>query len=122
MNVAAPKTGLMRLPSWAAAFVALVCVAILGMSGWREWSSRQARLQAAEVEMSNLARSMTQHAEDTIDLLDASILGVVVRLETDGTGQDSLSKLENVLLARTAGLKRIRDLTIFDETGLRIGK
>jgi diguanylate cyclase (GGDEF)-like protein/PAS domain S-box-containing protein len=120
MDVAAPKTGLIRLPSWAAAFVALVCVAILGMSGWREWSSREGRLKAAEVEMSNLARSMTQHAEDTIDLLDASILGVVVRLETDGTGQDSLSKLRKILLARKAGLKRIRDLTIFDETGLRI--
>jgi diguanylate cyclase (GGDEF)-like protein/PAS domain S-box-containing protein len=120
MDIAAPKTGLTRLPSWAAAFVALVCVAILGMSGWREWSSRQGRLNAAEVEMSNLARSMTQHAEDTIDLLDASILGVVVRLETDGTGQDSLSKLQKVLVARKAGLKRIRDLTIFDETGVRI--
>jgi diguanylate cyclase (GGDEF)-like protein/PAS domain S-box-containing protein len=120
MDVAVPKTGPMRLPSWAAAFVALVCVAILAMSGWREWSSRGGRLKAAEVEMSNLARSMTQHAEDTVDLLDASILGVVVRLETDGTGQDSLSKLQKILVARKAGLKRIRDLTIFDETGRRL--
>ena len=114
------KTGLTRLPLWAAAFVALVCVAILGMSGWREWSSRGDRLRAAEVEMSNLARSMTQHAEDTIDLLDASILGVVVRLETDGTGPESLSKLQKVLVARKAGLKRIRELIIFDENGFRI--
>jgi diguanylate cyclase (GGDEF)-like protein/PAS domain S-box-containing protein len=120
MNAAAHKTGSTRLPLWAAAFVALICVAILGMSGWREWSSRQATLEAAEVEMSNLARSMTQHAEDTVDLLDASILGVVVRLETDGTGSESLSKLEKILVARKAGLKRIRDLAIFDETGIRI--
>jgi diguanylate cyclase (GGDEF)-like protein/PAS domain S-box-containing protein len=120
MNLAAHKTGPTRLPLWAAAFVALVCVAILGMSGVREWSSRQGRLKAAEVEMSNLARSMTQHAEDTFDLLDASIVGVVARLETDGTGPESLLKLQKIFVARKAGLKRIRDLSIFDENGIRI--
>ena len=120
MQVAAYRAGQTRLPLWVAAFVALVCLAILGMSGWREWSSRQGTLRAAEAEMSNLARSMTQHAEDTIDLMDASILGVVFRLEADGTDPESLAKLQKILLGRKASLRRIRDLIIFDESGLRI--
>ena len=45
MDAAPHKLGLSRLSILAAAFVALVCVAILGMSGWREWSARAAILK-----------------------------------------------------------------------------
>jgi len=40
MDAPGQKAGLMRLPFRAAAFVALVCIAILGISGAREWSAR----------------------------------------------------------------------------------
>jgi diguanylate cyclase (GGDEF)-like protein/PAS domain S-box-containing protein len=106
-----------RLPLRAAGFVALICVVILGMSGWREWSSRANRLKAAEVEMANLARSLTQHAEDSLELLDTGIIGVVSRLETDGTGPETLAKLHKVLAARKEGLKRIYGIVITDENG-----
>ncbi|HEY0912985.1 MAG TPA: diguanylate cyclase, partial [Bradyrhizobium sp.] len=74
------------MPIWTTSFVALICVGILGMSGWRELDSRASTLKNAETEMANLARSLTQHAEDTFDLLDASIIGVATRLELEGTG------------------------------------
>jgi diguanylate cyclase (GGDEF)-like protein/PAS domain S-box-containing protein len=117
MDVVAHRIGLARLPLWAGAFVALVCVAILGMSGWREWSSREASLKAAEVDLANLAHSLTQHAEDSFDLMDASIVGVVSRLEMDGTGPATLSSLQKVLVARKASLARIYGLVVTDETG-----
>lgn len=85
MDVVNHRAGLRRLPLRAAAFVVLTCTAILGVSGWREWSSREARLKGAEAEMANLARSLTQHAEDSLDLLDSGVVGVVSRLEIDGT-------------------------------------
>ena len=28
------------LPLWAAGFVVLICAAILGLSGWREWEAQ----------------------------------------------------------------------------------
>jgi diguanylate cyclase (GGDEF)-like protein/PAS domain S-box-containing protein len=117
MNAAQSKTGLTPLPLLAASFVVLVCVAILGMSGWREWTSRALSLKAAEVEMANLARSLTQHAEDSFDLLDSSILGAINRLETDGTGPETLSKLKKVLVLRKAALPRIYNIVIGDESG-----
>lgn len=117
MRAAPHKIGLTRLPFRAAAFVALICVAILGMSGWREWISREASLQAAEVDMANLARSLTQHAEDSFALMDTGIVGVVSRLETDGTSPETLSKLRKVLVARKEGLKRIYGIVICDEKG-----
>jgi diguanylate cyclase (GGDEF)-like protein/PAS domain S-box-containing protein len=90
---------------------------ILGLSGWREWNSRASDLKNAEIEMANLARSLTQHAEDTFELLDASIIGVATRLELEGTGPAAISKLQTILESRKAGLKRIHGLFIYDESG-----
>ena len=117
MDAAPLKIGLARLPFRAASFVALVCVAILGMSAAREWSAREAALKVAEVDQANLARSLTQHAEDSFDLLDTSILGAVSRLETDGTDPRTLSKLRDILVARKAASKRVSGLGIVDEHG-----
>jgi len=117
MDAAPQKIGLSRLPFRAAAFVALVCVAILGMSAAREWSARETTLKVAEVQLANLARSLIQHAEDSFDLLDTSILGVVGRLEADGSNPATLSKLQDILVARKAASKRVSALGIVDERG-----
>ena len=87
------------------------------MSAAREWSAREAALKVAEVDQANLARSLTQHAEDSFDLLDTSILGAVSRLETDGTGPATLSKLQDILVARKAASIRVNGLGIADEHG-----
>src|SRR5476649_1039941 len=77
-----------------------------------EWKARADILKDVEVDMANLARSLTQHAEDSLDLLDASILGAVGRLETDGVGPEVLPKLQKVLVARKVALQRIHGLVI----------
>jgi diguanylate cyclase (GGDEF)-like protein/PAS domain S-box-containing protein len=117
MTTVSSKAVPTRLPTLAMAFVALVCVVILGISGLREWSARAAALQQAEINMANLARSLTQHAEDSFDLLDTGILGVVSRLESDGTDPETLLKLRKVLVARKEGSKRIHGIVICDENG-----
>jgi len=109
--------GQTRLPLWAAAFVALACVAILALSGWREWSSRQIDLKNAEVDVANLARSLTQHAEDTFELADTVLVGLVDRLETDGTGSAAIAKIQKFLPLRKSAGKRIRGIFVYDETG-----
>jgi diguanylate cyclase (GGDEF)-like protein/PAS domain S-box-containing protein len=106
-----------RLPLRAAGFVALICVVILAISGLREWSSRAQVLKTAEVELGNLARSLTQHAEDSFDLMDASILGVVLALQNDGINTETISRLRKIMIARKASLKRVHGLLIADENG-----
>ena len=86
------KVGLSRLPIWTAAFVALICVGILGLSGWREWNSRASNLKNAEI-------------------------GVATRLELEGTGAAAISRLQTILESRKAGLKRIHGLFIYNESG-----
>jgi diguanylate cyclase (GGDEF)-like protein/PAS domain S-box-containing protein len=117
MDTASYKSAQTILAPLAAAFVALVCFSILGLSFYREWSARAAVLAAAEVQLANLSRSMMQHAEDSVDLLDTGIVGIVSRLETDGTDPPTLAKLRKVMEARKADLDRIFNIVILDETG-----
>lgn len=117
MDVVSQRAGWSRLPLRAAAFVVLTCTAILGVSGWREWSAREAVLKGAETEMANVARSLTQHAEDSLDLLDSGVVGVVSRLEMDGTDPATIGKLRNLLEARKKAVARIHSLAIIDDKG-----
>ncbi|WP_407117326.1 diguanylate cyclase [Bradyrhizobium sp. LMG 9283] len=117
MSAATQRAGWSRLPLRAAAFVVLTCTTILGVSGWREWAARDAVLKAAETEMANVARSLTQHAEDSLDLLDSGVVGVVSRLEMDGTGPATIAKLGNLLEARRRAIARIHSLAIIDDQG-----
>jgi diguanylate cyclase (GGDEF)-like protein/PAS domain S-box-containing protein len=106
-----------HLPIRAAAFVVLVCVAILALSGWREWTSRVTELKNSETDMSNLARSLAQHADDTLELTDAVLIGMVDRLETDGTDPVAIARLQAFLDLRKATLARIRGLFVYGDDG-----
>ncbi|MDA9468353.1 diguanylate cyclase [Bradyrhizobium sp. CCBAU 53415] len=114
---ATQRAGWSRLPLRAAAFVALTCATILGVSGWREWAAREAVLKGAETEMANVARSQIQHAEDSLDLLDSGVVGVVSRLEMDGAGSATIAKLRTLLDVREKAIPRIHSLAIIDDQG-----
>ncbi|MCK1732392.1 diguanylate cyclase [Bradyrhizobium sp. 138] len=105
-----------RLTFWASVFVAVACVAIVAVSGWREWSSRQATLKSSETDMANLARSLTQHADDTFELTDTVLNVLVGQLELEGTGPTAIAKIQ-AFLSRRKAANRIRAVFIYDETG-----
>jgi hypothetical protein len=83
MTLGRHDASLRRLPFVAAAFVILVCLAIVVISGWREWLSRQAALDIAEVDVANLGQSLAQHAEDTLEMADYLVVGIANQLEAD---------------------------------------
>jgi diguanylate cyclase (GGDEF)-like protein/PAS domain S-box-containing protein len=111
------ELGKTRLPLWVAGFVALACIAILALSVWREGESRKADLRHAEVEVANLARSLAQHAEDTFELADTILAGMVDRMEVGGTTPDGLEKIQAFLKARKYNRQRIRGIFVYDDTG-----
>lgn len=114
--VTSRELGKTRLPLWAAGFVVLICVAILGLSAWREWETRNADLRNAEINVANLAHSLIQHADDTFELVDTILVGLVHRLEIDGTGPDTITKLQAYLPTRKSS-DRIRGIFVYDATG-----
>lgn len=114
--VTSRELGKAHLPLWAAGFVALICVTILGLSAWREWESRNAELRNAEIDVTNLAHSLIQHADDTFELADTILVGLVHRLELDGLDPDTIAKLQTYLPTRKSS-DRIRGIFVYDETG-----
>ncbi|RXT49209.1 sensor domain-containing diguanylate cyclase [Bradyrhizobium betae] len=110
------ELGKTRLPLWAAGFVVLICVAILGLSVWREWEARNAELRNAEVDVANVAHSLIQHADDTFELADTILVGLAHRLDLDGMGPDTIAKLQAYLPTRKSS-DRIRGIFVYDETG-----
>jgi Cache domain len=111
------ELGKALVPLRVAGFVALACLAIMALSGWREWESREVDLRNAEVDMANLARSLTQHAEDTFDLADTILTGMVDRMEIGGTTPAAVAKIQTFLQARKYNRQRIRGIFVYDETG-----
>lgn len=105
-----------RLTLWASAFVAVACLAMVALSGWREWSSRQTLLKGSETDMANLTRSVTQHADDTFELADTVLNVLVGQLELEGTSPAAIAKIQTFLSRRKAA-NRIRAVFVYDETG-----
>ena len=111
------EQGRIRLRVWAGSFVVLVCVAILGLSGWGEWSARDAELRNAGVDMANLAQALAQHANDTFELTENVLTSTVRGLEIEGTGIEAVARLQTFIDRRKLGRGRIRGLFICDENG-----
>lgn len=117
MNSSRGNRGRIHLPIWAGAFVALVCVTILALSGWREWSTRDVKLKNTEIEMANLAQSLVQHADDTFELAGGMLSGLVHRLELDGAGPEAIMRLQTFIGLLKPQLGRVRGLFVYEETG-----
>ncbi|HWW04408.1 diguanylate cyclase [Collimonas sp.] len=102
----------------ATIFVALVCVSLMTVEVWRSWNAHDVELHDTEIDTSNLARALSQHADDTIKEADTVLVGVIERLEVEGTGGASLERLHKLLIQHIAELPQLNDLSIYDENGL----
>ncbi|MBB3019019.1 diguanylate cyclase (GGDEF)-like protein [Microvirga lupini] len=98
-------------------FVLVVCLVILGLEGWRDLHERNHEITRIRAETLNLAKSLTQHAQDTFELADALLVDVVDRVETGGLLPDTIARLDIFLVERVQSLQRIKALTIFGEDG-----
>jgi diguanylate cyclase (GGDEF)-like protein len=101
-------------------FVVVVCLAIVALEGWRDWDERNNEFADIQAEMQNLAKSFTQHAEDTFELADAILLDVADRVETGGASPESLTGLDTFLAERIQTLRRFKSLTVYGPDGVLI--
>jgi diguanylate cyclase (GGDEF)-like protein len=99
------------------AFVAVVCFALVAIDCWNSWYARSVQLQQMRVATSNLARAMAQQADDTIKAADSALVGIVERVEHDGTGPAAVERLRKVLAAQVDEFPQLDGLHIYDEDG-----
>jgi diguanylate cyclase (GGDEF)-like protein len=108
------------LATWLRAFVLAVCIVLVAIEGWRDWTQREVELREAEATMANLARSLSQQAEDTFQMADLVLVGMAARLESEGVSDALLERLERYLTMQAEAAPRIRGYSIFDARGDRL--
>ncbi|MCB8820847.1 sensor domain-containing diguanylate cyclase [Microvirga rosea] len=95
----------------------LVCLAILGLEGWRDWTEYDKALDDAQVQTANLAHSLKQHAEDTFEMTDYALAAVTEMLQAGGTSREEMEHLHSILVNRVALLPRIREISVYGSEG-----
>lgn len=117
MTASLRNASLRQLAFLAGGLVALICVALLTLSSLREWGLRHETLKAAEVDLANVAQSLVQHADDSFELADSLLIGLVHRLEADGIGPGAVQRLRDDIDLRKGTMGRVRALFVYDAAG-----
>ncbi|SPB13673.1 histidine kinase [Caballeronia novacaledonica] len=98
-------------------FIVIVCMLLIGTDIGRSVAARRVQIDEMTTATSNLARAMAQHANDTFKEADTTLIGMVERVEEDGTSPPALARLHRSLVARVDQLPQLNGLFIYDKTG-----
>jgi len=98
-------------------FFLLVCLSLTFVDVWQAWKARTEQLRDTEINITNMALALAQHADDTIRAADLILSGLVERVEYDGTGDRAKARLHNMLSKRVEELPQLSGIYIFDERG-----
>ncbi|CAB3803871.1 hypothetical protein LMG28690_05895 [Paraburkholderia caffeinilytica] len=104
----------------AITFVVIVCLSLVALDGWRSWTARAVELGEMDVATSNLSRAMAEQADDTFKEADTALLGIVERVQHDGTGPAALKRLHDALVMHQQELPQLAGLFVYDENGIWI--
>ncbi len=113
LRLASPLNGAM-------AFVALVCLILIGHEVFHLSETRQRAFEDGRTDTQNLARSLGQHAADTFRAVEGVLIGDTERLETDARDEAGLERLHRLFRAQLASLPQLRILSAIDENGIVI--
>ncbi|WP_297839863.1 PAS domain S-box protein, partial [Pseudomonas sp.] len=101
-------------------FIFIMCAILLGSDTWRSFTARTVQLSEMTTATENLARAMSQHADDTLKEADIVLSGIVERVEHDGTAPASLERLHRAFSERLNELAQLDGLYLFDSNGILI--
>lgn len=95
-------------------FVLVMSGCVLGLMVWKAIEARKTTLSRSQIDIGNLARSLTEHASHTIQSADVAMDGMVDLLKY----RDPLPERFNLYLKKTANaLPQVRELGVFTASG-----
>jgi len=99
------------------AFIAFVVLVLIGMQTAYVITQHSRTLAMGEQNTANLARSISQQADDTFRAVDALLIGLVERLEVDGRGAPALDRLHRLFVEQIREVPQLKGLSFLDENG-----
>ena len=97
-----------------------VCLLIVGLDGYRTWQMHGEVIAADKAETANLARSLAQHAHDTLYVVDVILSGLRERIEVNGLQPDQTAWLDRVIARRLAETPLLCGLAVIGAAGERM--
>jgi diguanylate cyclase (GGDEF)-like protein len=82
----------------------VVALVLVGLETWSRYQARLTELSDAAVAAANIARASAEHVESTLDLVDASLLDLIDRIQQDGPAAPQLQPMLQSRLARNPAL------------------
>ncbi|MCO6057859.1 diguanylate cyclase [Pseudomonas sp. MOB-449] len=95
----------------------IVCLSLSLATAWQVWSARKRTLAEINTNNLNLAQTLDTYAEGIITQCAMLLLGLTERLETDGSGQAQLLRLQNLIDRQQHWLSQLNGLVIYDARG-----
>jgi PAS domain S-box-containing protein len=109
--------GGLPLQAGALSLIGFVCLTLVALEGRNIWDARNETLRDASLNAANLARAVAQHAEDAVRTADILLIGLVERVETDGTGQQAQERLHKLMETQVRTIPLLNSLFVFAENG-----
>jgi PAS domain S-box-containing protein len=110
-----------RLPRGAMiALIASLCVVMIGGDLFRTWNGRSRMIDDSRREAANLAGSSAQQVESAFKLATTPLIGLVERLETDGTEPAQLERLRRWMALQMTNSPILQGIAVVDEAGFTI--
>ena len=101
----------------ATLFVVTACLLVLGINGWRSVSAHQQQLAETKISASNLARAVSQHANDTLRVADIALISIVQQIEADGLAAERGQAMHQFLMRLRQEIPLLDKLTVMDNQG-----
>jgi diguanylate cyclase (GGDEF)-like protein len=101
----------------AIVFIALVAVVMVCLEALSRYQAYSNELESAQVDTVNIARAAAEHAENSVELIDAILFSVVERVEGDRSDAALQARLPRLLLSSVRNTPALQDLFVFDEHG-----
>jgi diguanylate cyclase (GGDEF)-like protein/PAS domain S-box-containing protein len=105
------------LPARLGVFIVFVCIATAGFEAWQDYRGHARELAKTASSTANLAQSVLQHAEDTIQIADAALMSLQERLQIDGMSPAALARLNRLLALEVKSLPRLKNIFVYGADG-----
>jgi diguanylate cyclase len=101
----------------ALVLIFLVGCSVIGLVAWESATARNQALDVSQVTMSNLARSLLQHADDTVGEAETVLDDLIERVHNDGVEGPQHDRLHRLLKRKVAALDQLHGLFIYSADG-----
>ena len=101
----------------AVCLLLVVFVSVLAATCWQIWSARQRTLAEIDTNNRNLAQTLNTYAEGVLTQSSMLLLGMLERLEVEGTAPDHLLRMRQLVNRQEHLLNQLNELLVVDARG-----